>query len=87
LALTDEVHLTDAGDERDVVLNQAKKGTPSSERTTANIWDYVNAIEQSVFMWNMFPYHPHEHGDPVTNRGRTGGKRNISQPLNQCEGR
>ena len=26
MALTDEVHLTDASDERDVVLNQAKKG-------------------------------------------------------------
>ncbi|MGH1439636.1 MAG: uracil-DNA glycosylase [Cellvibrionaceae bacterium] len=81
LALTDEVHLTDAGRKWGVVLNQATKGDPYSERTAVNIWEHINVIEQNIFMWNVFPYHSHEHGNPLTNRSHTAKERNIGISL------
>jgi uracil-DNA glycosylase len=75
LALTDEAHLKDAGKKWGVVLNQATKGELYSERTAANIWDFVNALDQNIFMWNVFPFHPYEKGIPLTNRSHTAKER------------
>ncbi len=75
LALTDEAHLEDAGKKWGVVLNQATKGGLYSERTAANIWDFVNALDQNIFMWNVFPFHPYEKGNTLTNRSHTAKER------------
>lgn len=75
LALTDEMHLYDAEVKWDVVLNQATKGSLLSERTASNIWSFINSIEQNIFMWNVFPFHPHEKGKPFTNRSHTAKER------------
>jgi len=81
LALTDEAHLIDAGIKWDVVLKQATKGPLCSERTAANIWGFINSIEENIFMWNVFPYHPHEYGKPLTNRNHTAKERDIGISL------
>lgn len=75
IALTDEAHLLDAGGKWGLELKQATKGTPYSERTAANIWDFVNALEKNIFMWNVFPFHPYEKGNPLTNRCHTAKER------------
>lgn len=71
LALTDEAHIFDAGKKWGLNLTQATKGEPFSERTAANIWNFVNITKQNIFMWNVFPFHPHEKDKPLTNRCHT----------------
>ncbi|HKI60667.1 MAG TPA: uracil-DNA glycosylase [Mariprofundaceae bacterium] len=75
LALTDEAHLVTAGKKWDVELLQATKGNVFSERTAANIWDFINRIDQNIFMWNVFPFHPYEKGNQLTNRSHTAKER------------
>jgi uracil-DNA glycosylase len=32
-------------------------------------------------LWNVFPYHPHEHDDPFSNRAHTAAEREVAMPL------
>ena len=69
LALTDEFHLTEMeklypGCES----RQATKGPAVAERTAAEIWAILRSLELPPLLWNVFPLHPHEPGNPFTNR-------------------
>lgn len=75
LALTDEAHVQDAGEKWKIDLNLATKGELFSERTANNIWGFANALEHNIFMWNVFPFHPHEKGNPFSNRSHTAKER------------
>ncbi|NNU41030.1 uracil-DNA glycosylase [Rhizobium sophorae] len=82
LALTDEAHLTDHSVlYGDLPLVRATKGPALAERTASVIWQTLNRIQRPVFLWNVFPLHPHEHGDPQSNRCHTRGERNACRPL------
>ncbi|QNP50001.1 uracil-DNA glycosylase [Diaphorobacter aerolatus] len=69
LALTDERHLP--------AMSHIYPGTQSSrttvgpevaERTAAEIWAVLSLLDKPPLLWNVFPLHPHEAGDPFTNR-------------------
>jgi hypothetical protein len=69
LALTDEFHLTEMeklypGCES----RQATKGPAVAERTAAEIWAILRSLELPPLLWNVFPLHPHEPGNPFSNR-------------------
>ncbi|MFK0642747.1 MULTISPECIES: uracil-DNA glycosylase [unclassified Ochrobactrum] len=82
LALTDEAHLTDHSVlYGDLPLVRATKGPALAERTASVIWQTLNRIQRPVFLWNVFPLHPHEHGDPQSNRCHTRSERNACRPL------
>lgn len=82
LALTDEAHLTDhAVLYGDLPLVRATKGPALAERTASVIWQTLNRIQRPVFLWNVFPLHPHEPGDPQSNRCHTRFERNACRPL------
>ena len=69
LPLTDEVHLPAFSQALGgVPLSRATIGPPVAERTAAVIWDVLSRIQQPVFLWNVFPFHPFEPGDPLSNR-------------------
>lgn len=76
LALTDEVHLDaharllGAGE-----LQRSTLGPATIERTATVIWRMLTEIRQPVFLWNVFPLHPHERGRPMTNRSHTRAER------------
>ncbi|MGE3363572.1 MAG: uracil-DNA glycosylase [Rhizobiaceae bacterium] len=76
LALTDEVHL---GAHADLLgtapLARSTNGPVMAERTATVIWQMLIAIRQPVFLWNVFPLHPHTAGDPMSNRCHTRGER------------
>ncbi len=72
IALTDELHLP--------VLNsqfgmrgtkKATVGSPLKERTATEVWKIIREIDQRVFLWNVFPFHPFEEGNPMSNRRHT----------------
>ncbi len=77
LALTDEANLESASNVWQVELNQATEGSIFVERTAANIWNALKAIDENIFMWNVFPFHPHEPDKPFSNRSHTAKERDI----------
>jgi uracil-DNA glycosylase len=34
-------------------------------------WEIISRLSAPVFTWNVFPYHPHEPGNPLSNRCHT----------------
>jgi hypothetical protein len=72
LALTDEVHLSMLTDVLGCgILRKATIGECVGERTASEIWRAIVQLPQLPFLWNVFPFHPHEPGEPLTNRCHT----------------
>ncbi len=78
LALTDEMHL-DAYSTlfRGLPVEKATKGPAIGERTANVIWRMLARIGEPVFLWNVFPLHPHEPDDPMSNRCHTARERDA----------
>jgi hypothetical protein len=82
LALTDEVHLQWHEDlMRTGPLVRATKGPVVSERTASVVWRALRAIDRPIFLWNIFPLHPHAPGDPMSNRPHTRAEADECLPL------
>ena len=78
LALTDEVHLDNLGLLYEgLTVKKATIGPVVGERTAKIIWEMLLRISQPVFLWNVFPLHPHKPGDPMSNRRHSARERNI----------
>lgn len=69
LALTDECHLPELSH---IYLGcqtkQATRGPAVAERTAAEIWAVLRTIKTPPLLWNVFPFHPHDPGNPFSNR-------------------
>lgn len=82
LPLTDEVHLASHGNlYGSLPLARATRGPIVGERTAHVIWDVLSVINRPVFLWNVFPLHPHAAGNPLSNRCHTRSEREASLPL------
>lgn len=80
--LTDEVHLAAAATLLGgVTLGRATEGPPMAERTAAVIWRVLDRIGAPVILWNVFPFHPHDSADPMSNRCHTRLEREKTWPL------
>lgn len=80
--LTDEVHLSAASALLGgIELARATDGPPVAERTAAVIWRALARVGGPVVLWNVFPFHPHVDGDPMTNRCHTRSERLDTWPL------
>lgn len=80
--LTDEIHLDTASALiGDVALQRATDGPVMAERTAAVVWGVLQRINRPVVLWNVFPFHPHEADDPLTNRCHTRRERDQAWPL------
>lgn len=77
LPLTDEMHLQTFSEIYGLPLSRATKGPPMAERTAAIIWRVLQQINRPVFLWNIFPLHPFEPGDPLSNRCHTRAEREM----------
>ena len=77
LALVDEDHLDMASKRWQVRLEKATKGPVVRERTAAKVWQLLRQIREPVFMWNIFPFHPHLAGQPLSNRSHTAQERDA----------
>lgn len=81
LALTDESHLDDLNMKWDTQLVKATKGIPITENTATAIWSILNSINENIFLWNVFPLHPHEENQPFTNRQHSAKERKIGKEI------
>jgi hypothetical protein len=80
--LTDETHLPDAAVLMGgVELDRATRGPIVAERTAAVVWSMLNRIGVPAMLWNIFPLHPHEPDDPMSNRCHTKAEREATWPL------
>lgn len=81
LALTDDVHVTAHAARWGVESRRTTKGLPVKERTAALVWSVLDAIDLPVFLWNVFPLHPHEPSDPFTNRSHRAAERAVGEEI------
>jgi uracil-DNA glycosylase len=80
LALTDEAHLDLVRSTYQAMpVEQATTTGPVAERTAREVWRMVRQLSHPPFLWNVFPFHPHEPDDPMSNRCHT------SQEARACE--
>lgn len=83
--LTDEVHLKNAAALMGgIELERATQGPVVAERTAAIVWRVLEQIGQPVMLWNVFPFHPHDADDPLSNRCHTRSEREATWPLLQA---
>lgn len=69
LALTDEKHLPAmARLYPGIALSKSTTSPDVAERTAAEIWAVLAQLDRAPLLWNVFPLHPHEVGDPFSNR-------------------
>jgi len=81
LALTDDVHIHAHAERWGVSIERPTKGEAVAERTAAVVWSVLSQIEASVFLWNVFPLHPHESDDPFSNRSHNSCERRAGEEL------
>jgi len=85
LALTDDVHINDHARRWNLAPSDERptKGSAVSERTAAVIWNMLEPIDARIFLWNVFPLHPHEVGEPFSNRQHNARERRAGEELLQ----
>ncbi|QNN64994.1 uracil-DNA glycosylase [Sphingomonas rhizophila] len=77
LPFTDDVHLSDHGARWGLSVSRPTKGSAVAERAATVIWSLLEAIDLPIFLWNVFPLHPHEITNPFTNRLHTAAERKL----------
>ncbi|MGD0958780.1 MAG: uracil-DNA glycosylase [Methylomonas sp.] len=84
LALTDESHLPDMTScYPGSVPERATNGPIVAERTATEIWAMIKMLELPPLLWNVFPFHPHEFEQPLTNRRFTSQELKSVDKLNR----
>lgn len=69
LPFTDDYALQAHGERRGLNLPRPTTGAVIKEPTARAVWGELRRIkEKKVFLWNAFPLHPHEPGEPFRNR-------------------
>lgn len=81
MALTDDVHFHAHLSRWGINRPKPTVGRPVSERTASVIWDKLDQIAEPVFLWNVFPLHPHKPTDPFTNRAHNARERRAGTAI------
>ncbi len=81
LALTDDVHLDIHATRWNIPVERATAGSMVAERTAAVIWSILASVTAHVFLWNVFPLHPHEPDQPFTNRMHSPSERAVGEEV------
>jgi hypothetical protein len=81
LALTDDVHINAHAERWGMTVERPTKGGAVAERTAAVIWNVLYQIDVPVFLWNVFPLHPHEPADPFSNRSHNARERKAGEEI------
>ena len=90
LAFTDDVHLRKHVERWGVPFERPTKGKEVQERTATAVWSILLQIKKPVFLWNVFPLHSHNTGNPRSNRPhntheRKAGEKLLSQLIHLLE--
>ena len=81
LAFTDDVHIHQYAHRWGITPRQPTTRNVYAERTATVVWRVLSRIRVSVFLWNIFPLHPHEPGNPFSNRLHNNLERKVGEKL------
>jgi len=81
LALTDDIHIAAHAKRWGVSPERATKGGEIAERTAAVVWSVLDRVDAPIFLWNVFPFHPHEPSNEFTNRSHSAREREVGLGL------
>jgi hypothetical protein len=62
---------------------RATVGPAVAERTATEIWAAIRQLKLPPLLWNVFPFHPHEEDDEMTNRRFSSGELHAVDALNR----
>lgn len=83
LALTDEANLHRVPIRYPgACVAKATMGAAVAERTAAEIWSVLLRVDAAPLLWNVFPFHPHEPNNPLSNRKFTRCELRLAEELN-----
>jgi hypothetical protein len=72
IPLTDEKQLSTFNDSLEAgKFLKATKTDLTVERTASEVWKLLPHFSSLPFLWNVFPFHPYEEDDPMSNRNHT----------------
>ena len=80
LAFTDDAHLDKHAKRWNVSIEKPTKDV-KKEGTATVIWDVLDQINDTVFLWNVFPLHPHKPQNPFTNRRHNACERKAGEEI------
>ena len=49
--------------------------------TVIAFWNILRQIPSPIFLWNVFPFHPFESGNPFSNRSHNAQERSVGEGL------
>lgn len=79
LALTDDIHIDQHLGRWGLTAKRPTIGESIAERTAAVIWQILSRTQSNVFLWNVFPLHPHEPNNPFSNRQHNAAERRFGE--------
>lgn len=79
LAFTDDVNVRTHTERWGLSMHRSTKGEAVAERTAAVIWHVLSQVRATIFLWNVFPLHPHEPGNPFSNRSHNSRERRAGE--------
>lgn len=79
LAFTDDVHVAAHGRRWGMRLARSTRGPIVRETSAGFVWRSLASVNQSVFLWNVFPLHPHLPEEPFTNRRHNALERRVGE--------
>jgi hypothetical protein len=85
IALTDEIHLETLQRHFGIGgIVKATAGESLKERTATEVWKVIREVNAMVFLWNIFPFHPFESGNNMSNRRHTTREFEVCKDLLLC---
>jgi len=81
LAFTDDVHFSTHLARFGLTGARPTKGEAIAERTAAIVWSPLAKIEARIFLWNVFPLHPHRPDEPFSNRAHNVRERAFGEEI------
>lgn len=81
LALTDDFHFSRHLERWGIESSRPTAGPLLAERTASIVWELLNQIPEDIFLWNVFPFHPHDAGQPFSNRQHSRSERRIGEDI------
>lgn len=81
LAFTDDEHLDEHAGRWGLTAQRPVRGAVVRELSARVVWNVLSRIEATVFLWNVFPFHPHQPDNPFSNRSHVAVERRSGQNL------
>ena len=79
LAFTDDVHVQAHAKRWELSVKRPTTGKIVAEQTAAVVWQVLSRVKVPVFLWNVFPLHPHDPGNPFSNRSHNARERKTGE--------